>query len=274
MRWNHVRAIAGADLRRLFKSKDYWIPLVIMATLFFVIIPLLILTMLERLEFTPFVAQVSDIVGNLPAQITETARGDTPTTRASYIAAVFFLAPVAIIVPVTISAAVGSNAIVGERERGTGEFLAHSPITMRELYAGKLISSLVPGYLATIVGFSAYSLVVNLTVGGDFGGWFFPTAGWVVLILWVIPPFIAVALTVILRISARVKSAAAAQQASSLVTLPVIILSYGVSTSVVIAPGRSAFLIGTVAWIVAAVLSIRGAKKLRRERLLGVAAET
>ncbi len=274
MNWNHVRAIAGADLRRLFKSKDYWIPLLIMASLFFVIIPLIMLTVIGQFEHTAFADQVASVVGNLPAQVNDAARGDTPLARASYIAAVFLLAPIAIIVPVTISAAVGSNAIVGERERGTGEFLAHSPVTMRELYVGKLIASLVPGYLALIVGFAAYALVVNLTVGPDLGGWFFPTVGWVVLILWVIPPFIAVSLTIILRISARVRSAASAQQASSLVTLPIIMLSYAVSVSVVVSPGRSAFLIGAVSWAVAIFLSMRGAKKLRRERLLGVASET
>jgi len=250
VRWNHIRAIAGADLRRLFKSKDYWIPLLIMASLFFVIIPLIMLTVIARLEHTPFVDQVTSIVGNLPARLNEVARGDTPVARASYVAAVFLLAPIAIIVPVTISAAVGSNAIVGERERGTGEFLAHSPVTMAELYVGKLIASLVPGYLALIVGFSAYALIVNLTVGPDLGGWFFPTIGWVV------------------------RSAASAQQASSLVTLPVIMLSYAVSVSVVVAPGRSSFLIGAASWVVAILLSVRGAKKLRRERLLGVASET
>ncbi|MFV9671647.1 MAG: ABC transporter permease subunit [Acidimicrobiia bacterium] len=274
MKWDHVRAIAGADLRRLFKSKDYWIPLLIMASLFFVFIPLILLTVIGQVEGTPFVDQVTSVIGNLPERVNEVARGETPLARASYIAAVFLLAPIAIIVPVTISAAVGSNAIVGERERGTGEFLAHSPVTMKELYVGKLIASLVPGFLALIVGFSAYALVVNLTVGPELGGWFFPTVGWVVLILWVIPPFIAVALTVILRISARVRSAASAQQASSLVTLPVIMLSYAVSVSVVVSPGRTSFLIGAVSWIIAILLSIRGAKKLRRERLLGVASET
>jgi len=274
VKWDHVRAIAGADLRRLFKSKDYWIPLLIMASLFFVIIPLIMLVTIGGLEGTQFVDQVTSVVGNLPDRVNDVARGETPLARASYIAAVFLLAPIAIIVPVTISAAVASNAIVGERERGTGEFLAHSPVTMAELYVGKLIASLVPGYLALIVGFSAYALVVNLTVGPSLGGWFFPTIGWVVLILWVIPPFIAVALTVILRISARVRSAASAQQASSLVTLPVIMLSYAVSVSVVVAPGRTSCLIGAISWIAAILLTVRGAKKLRRDRLLGVASET
>ena len=94
--------------------------------------------------------------------------------------------PVAVVVPLTISTAVGrQRRIVGERERGTGEFLAHSPADVREIYLGKLIASLVPGYVTTVVGFGLYSLMVNLIVGPDVGGWFFPTAQWWLLMLWV-----------------------------------------------------------------------------------------
>ena len=274
MKWDHVRAVAGAELRRLFKSKDYWIPLALIGVLFFVVIPFISLSVVGSLAQTPFADQVTSIVGNLPDTIATAATGTTPTAKAAYIIAVYMLAPIAIIVPLTVSVAVASNAIVGERERGTGEFLAHSPLTMRELYAGKLIASLIPGYLATVVGFSAYALVVNLTVGPDLGGWFFPTTGWVVLIVWVIPPFIAVAIAIVLRMSARMRSAAAAQQASSLVTLPIIVLSYAVAARVIASPGWAAFIIGVAAWIVALLLSIRGAKMLKRERLLGVASET
>ena len=273
MSWAHIRAVAGVDLRRLFQSKDYWIPLVMMASLFFVIIPFFVLSVISSLEQSQFVDQLTDIVGNLPSSVNQAVQGETPTARASYVVAVFLLAPIAILVPLTHSAAVGSNAIVGERERGTGEYLAHSPITTSEIYVGKLISSLIPGYLATFVGFGIYAVVVNITVGPALGGWFFPTPGWIILILWVIPPFIAIALSIILRLSARVRSAAAAQQASSLVTLPVIILSYSVAAAVIAAPGASGIWVGAVAWIAAIFLTIRGAKKLKRERLLGVASD-
>ncbi|MFB3049086.1 MAG: ABC transporter permease subunit, partial [Acidimicrobiia bacterium] len=161
MSWSHIMAMAGADLRRLFKSKDYWIPLMLMAGLFFVIIPFFSLSMIGSLENTQFVDQVTQIVGQLPDSVSRAVAGETATARASYVVAVFLLAPIAIIVPLTISAAVGSNAIVGERERGTGEFLAHSPLKTSEIYIGKLIASLVPGYLATFVGFSLYALIVN-----------------------------------------------------------------------------------------------------------------
>ena len=157
-------------------------------------------------------------------------QGDTEQGRAAYALAVFLFAPVAVVVPLTISTAVGAATIVGERERGTGEFLAHSPAGIREIYLGKLIASLIPGYLTTVVGFGIYSLIVNLIVGPEVGGWFFPTRQWWVLMLWVVPPFLALTLSLVLRLSAKVKSTAAAQQASALVTLPLIMVAYSQAT--------------------------------------------
>ncbi len=269
-----VRAVVRADLYRLVKTRDYWIPLIILAGLFFVGLPALMLGILSFVEQGSLVAQIGDIVGNLPDAIQDNLQGDNPAARASYAFAVYLLAPIAIIVPLTISSAVGANSIVGERERGTGEYLAHSPLTINEIYVGKLIASLLPGYAAGIVGFALYSLVVNLIVGPQLGGWFFPTTGWLLLVLWVVPPFIAIALSLILGLSARVRSAAAAHQASSLVTLPVILMSYAVASGLLFSPVMSAAVAGLLAWILAGLLLATGAKSIRRDRLLGVSADS
>ena len=191
--------------------------------------------------------------------------------RTSYALAVFLLAPVAIVVPLTISTAVGAATLVGEREKGTGEFLAHSPADVREIYLGKLIASLIPGYATTLLGFGVYSLVVNVLVGPEVGGWFFPTAQWWLLMLWVVPPFLALTLSIVLRLSARVKSTAAAQQASGLVTLPLILLAYSQSTGALFGAKNMGLYIGAVAWVVAIIGLQRGMKAVSRARLLGVA---
>lgn len=273
MRWSMVKAVMRADLVRLFRSKDYWIPLLLLASMFFVILPAILLGSLSFISEAGIVTQIGDIVGSLPARLQDNIQGETPKARAAYAFAVYLLAPIAIIVPLTISSAVGANSIVGERERGTGEFLAHSPLTVREIYVGKLLASLIPGYAAGIIGFGLYSLVVNLLVGPQLGRWFFPTVGWLFLVLWVVPPFIAIALAMILRLSARVRSAASAHQASSLVTLPVILMSYIVASGLVYSPVLSAFGAGVVAWIIAGFLLASGARSIRRERLLGVSAD-
>ncbi len=268
-----VKAVVWVDLYRLVRTKDYWVPLLILGSVFFVVLPVVLLGSISLVQHSPMVGQIGAIIGTLPDAIQQNIQGDDPLARASFAIAVYLLAPIAIVVPLTISSAVGANSIVGEREKGTGEFLAHSPLTVREIYMGKLLASLIPGYLAGIVGFACYSLVVNLVVGSQIGGWFFPTAGWLLLVFWVIPPFIAIALSLILRVSARVRSAASAHQASSLVTLPVILMSYGVSSGLLYSPVISAAIAGLIAWIIAAFLLVSGSKSIKRERLLGVTSD-
>ncbi len=271
-RYGRAWVIARTDLRQLRQARDFWLPLAIIAGLFFVVVPAILLTLITHVSDVRLVRQLSEVVGSLPQQLRANVRGDPGPTQAAYALAVYLFAPLAIIVPLTVASAVGANTIIGERERGSGEFLAHSPASEREIYAGKLIASLVPGYAAAAVGFGLYSLVVNLTVGPKVGGWFFPTTNWWILVLWVLPPFIALALAVILAISAKVSSAAAAQQASALVTLPLILVAYTVASGTLFRTELFALAIGALAWVGAAFALARGSRAVRRERLLGLGA--
>jgi ABC-2 type transport system permease protein len=268
--------VMRTDLRQLRESKDFWVPMVLLGGFFFLVVPAFLLTVITSIGNVDAIQQVSQALELLPQSARNAVPQDVdPSTQVGYVLAVYLFAPIAVVVPLTISTAVGASTIVGERERGTGEFLAHSPADVREIYLGKLLASLVPGYLTTIVGFGIYSLMVNVLVGRKVGGWFFPTSSWWLLILWVLPPFLAIALSLVLRLSARVKSTAAAQQASGLVTFPLILIAYGQSTGALIGSGTPlvAFVIGCVAWAIALALLATGFRSLTRGRLLGVADE-
>lgn len=269
MSTSRVLTVVRTDLLRLFKSRDYWGPLVGIAALFFLLIPAVALLTVTRLQNNRFMIEVSDVLDILPSSVEDTVLGDTPAERAAYVLSVYLLAPIAVVVPLTVSSAVGAHSIVGERERGTGEFLAHSPLSIREIYLGKVIGSFIPGYVATLGGFAVYALVTNLVAGPMLGGWFFPTVGWWWLILWVLPPFLCVTLAVIVWLSARVQSTAAAQQAASLVSLPVILVAYAIAGGAVVDPTTTALALGAAAWVFAILALASGARAFDRERLLG-----
>ena len=267
-----MRVVTRTELRQLRKSKDYWIPMVALGSLFFLVIPTILLLIITRLGSINAVQQVSQALAILPDAAQAQIQGDTPGARTAYALAVYLFAPVAVVVPLTISTAVGAASLVGERERGTGEFLAHSPASVREIYLGKLIASFVPGYLTTMVGFGTYSLMVNLIVGPKAGGWFFPTAEWLVMMFWIIPPFLLLTLSLVLRLSARVKSTAAAQQASGLVTLPLIGIAYSQATGTLMGTSPwTGWILGAIVWAVASLSLHRGVRSVTRNRLLGVA---
>lgn len=273
LRWWQVRTIASTELRQLAQAKDFWMPMAALGALFFVVLPTILLVSITSIGNITAVHQISQAVQVLPAKAQAQIPGSSDTGRAAYALAVFLFAPVAIVVPLTIATAIGSSTIVGERERGTGEFLAHSPAGVAEIYLGKLIAALVPGYLTTCVGFGIYSLIVNVVVGPDVGGWFFPTPDWWLLMTWVVPPFLVLTLSLVLRLSARVRSTAAAQQAAGLVSLPLILVAYTQSTGALFGASGSGVVVGAVAWVLAIVSLRSGMRAIRRGRLLGVADE-
>ena len=233
--------------------------------------PAFLLLSITQIGSVETVAKVSESLDMLPPAAQAQIVGDTPEGRTGYALAVFLFAPIAVIVPLTISTAVGASTIVGERERGTGEFLAHSPPGTTEIYLGKLIASLLPGYFTTMVGFTAYSLIVNLIVGPEVGGWFFPTTQWWLLMVWVLPGFLLIGLSLVLRLSGRVKSTAAAQQASGLITLPLIAISYAQASGAIYGTPTTTIVIGAIAWTIGLTSTWRGMGAVKRQRLLGVA---
>jgi hypothetical protein len=89
--------------------------------------------------------------------------------------------------------------------------------------------------------------------------------------VWVVPPFLALTLSLVLRLSARVKSTAAAQQAAGLISLPMIAIAYSQSTGALFGARTSGVIVGAVAWVLAILGLARGMRSVRRSRLLGVA---
>lgn len=270
MNWQRVSTVARIELKQLIQARDFWLPMVALGGLFFLVMPAILLGTITGIGDVAAVGRLADTLEALPASAQSQIQGTTPEGRTAYALAVFLVAPVAVIVPLTISTAVGAATIVGERERGTGEFLAHSPATTNEIYVGKLIASILPGYLTVVAGFGCYSVLVNLTVGPEVGGWFFPTAQWWVMIAWVLPPFLAICISLVLRLSARVNSTAAAQQASGLIGLPLITVAYSQATGILFGANWLPIAIGTGAWLMAGLSLWGGLRSLTRSRLLGV----
>jgi len=155
MNLRRMWTVARTDLKQLIQARDYWIPMVALGALFFLVVPAVLLLTIRNIGEVTMVQQISDTLKVLPKAAQAQIQGSTPEAKTSYALSVFLFAPIAVVVPLTISTAVGAATIVGERERGTGEFLAHSPATAREIYTGKLLASLIPGYLTTIVGLLA-----------------------------------------------------------------------------------------------------------------------
>ena len=62
MRWPMIKAVVRIDLYRLFKTKDYWIPLVILGGIFFVVLPTFLLGSLGLVQQSAAIGQIGQII--------------------------------------------------------------------------------------------------------------------------------------------------------------------------------------------------------------------
>ncbi len=127
-----TKAVLRADLVRLLKSRDYWIPLMLLAGMFFVVLPAFLLGALSVVQQDGLVTQIGEVVGSLTDRLQQNIQGDDPRTRAQYAFAVYLLAPVAIIVPLTISSAVGANSCGRRRGKRRADDEAKVPGAIRD----------------------------------------------------------------------------------------------------------------------------------------------
>src|SRR4051794_26735046 len=96
---------------------------------------------------------------------------------------------------------------------------------------------------------------------------FVPTKLWGVMILWVAPAVAALGMGVMVRVSARARTAQEANQLGGAVILPLIFLAVGQSTGLLLVTVPVALAIGAAIWAVALALVLRGASRFTRDRI-------
>ena len=80
MSWHKVMIMARIDMKRLFKSRDYWIPMALLSGIFFVIMPFVLLSMITGITGSNIVEQVGGVLNALPGPSRTTCKV-TPRRR-------------------------------------------------------------------------------------------------------------------------------------------------------------------------------------------------
>lgn len=139
---------------------------------------------------------------------------------------VTLFASVMVLVPAIITTLVGSTSVILEKNNHSLEPLLATPITDTELFAGKALAPFIPGLLIGWFTFGLYIAITDALTYGSLGYLLFPTSLTYVQILLLMPSIALLGTLMSLLVSSRMKDVRAAQQVSSLVVLPVLILVF------------------------------------------------
>lgn len=261
--WNAVRAVISKDFMAVRRSKAVVLPMLLVPALLLILLPLGI-GLAARGQGT---VDVSRILGTLPAGVARPILDLPQDEQLLVLVFGYLLAPLFLVVPLMVSAVLAADAFAGEKERKTLESLLHLPIADRDLFWAKVLGAFAPAVAVSWIGFLCFAIVANGVSWPRLHRIFVPTQLWLVVILWVGPAVAALGLGVMVRVSARARTAQEANQLGGAVILPLIFVAVGPATGLLVVPVPVALAVGAVVWAIAIGLAARGASRFTRDQL-------
>jgi ABC-type Na+ efflux pump permease subunit len=271
MNWRSIRAIALKDYKEVRQNKAAWIPALVMPLIFAVLMPLGF-TLLPQLIPTEDVAQemgdLQDLIVVMPPAIQQIFAETSLEQGFIIYMTAFLFAPMFLIMPLMFSSIIGADSFVGERERKTMEALLYTPSSDGTLFMGKIIASVVPAIVLSWITYAVYIVVVNAASWPLFGRIWFPLPAWWPLMLWLTPAISLLGMAATVLISSRVKTFMEAYQLTGSLVIFVLLLMVGQLSGVLYLGVFSTFAIGTLVWLVDAVLIYIGVGTFNRTNLI------
>lgn len=261
--WSVMRAIVVKDLIAVRRSKAVVIPMLAVPALLMIVLPFAV-GLAARAPDKP---DVGRILNSMPGDLAEPILSLPNHEQLIVLVNGYLLAPLFLIVPLMVSAVLAADAFAGEKERKTLESLLHLPIAERDLFLAKLATAFIPAIAVSWIGFLCFCVVANGVAWPVLHRIFVPTQLWMVMILWVGPAVATLGLAVMVRVSARARTSQEANQLGGAVILPLIFLSVGQSSGLLLVPLPIAVAIGAVIWLIALWLVRGGAKRFTRDQL-------
>ncbi len=211
-------AVAVKDIREVFSSASIYGPMIGVPLFFAIALPLL--TVYVALHAAPSIA----------SRIAVAPIANAPTSQVNSLSFMYFFAinvlgPIFLTIPIFTASVIAADSFAGEKERKTSENLLAAPITNGELLLGKILASLIPTILLTLAVFGIYGATVNFLSISEFSTAVLPTPTWLMMLA--SAPLLALAaIAVVVFVSAHVKGIKEAQQISTLLVLPILLIPF------------------------------------------------
>jgi ABC-2 type transport system permease protein len=228
LRIDKVMLVFNKDWREIRRNKEVMVPIIIVPLIFSIVLPLI---------FSTIPSGQSNIGGQVPFPLPDYARAEIRGMEGSqviqYIMLVYILAPIFLIIPLMASSVIAADSFAGEKERKTIEALLATPISDSELFIGKVLVSLIPSMMVTLLAFAIYSAIVDVSMFTAIGrGLLLPNIAWALTIFLLSPALAMASISLTVMISARVRGFREAQQISSVLLLPILGLVFSQITGI------------------------------------------
>ena len=181
----------------------------------------------------------------------------------NYILPVFFL-----IIPIMASSIMAASSFVGEKEKHTLETLLYAPLTLNQIFRSKVMASFLLSMLVSLLSFVSMILVVETEAFFLMGVLLIPKLNWLIILLLLSPGVSMIAVTLIVRVSAKAQSMEESQQSAVFLILPLVLLIAGQFSGVMLLSPLLLLALSLVCGVIAWLLLKKSMKRFSYELLL------
>lgn len=239
-----MAAIIKKDLKSVMDNRRMFASLLIVPLVLVVFLPSLFLIMLR---FAPADPDMQKMLEFLPAAMRQ---GDWQQAAAGLMVN-FLLPSFFLMIPVMTASIMAASAFVGEKEKHTLETLLYCPLSVRQIFRAKVMASFLLSMLVSLISFAVMLLVTELESYFLLGTLLVPGINWLVILALVSPAISLIAVTLIVRGSAKAQTVEESQQSAVFLILPVILLVVGQTTGLMLVNGWVLLGLGVVCGLIA-----------------------
>ncbi|HML48116.1 MAG TPA: ABC transporter permease [Clostridia bacterium] len=173
-----------------------------------------------------------------------------------------------LMIPIMAASVMAASAFVGEKEKRTLETLLYCPLTLKQIFEAKILASFAMSMAVSFASFASMMLVIEVEIVLTTGSMLIPNIGWLITMLLVSPSISLIAITFIVRGSAKAQTMEEAQQRAVFLILPILILVVGQFTGIILISPWLLLGVGAVVALLAWLLIKGSMSRFNYEMLL------
>ena len=256
-----MTAIIRKDFRGVAANKQLFTSLLVVPLVLTVLLPSIFML---AFAFAPEDPDVQKLLELLPPA----ARGESLELTVAGLLLNFILPVFFLIVPIMTASVMAASAFVGEKEKRTLETLLYCPLSVGQIFRAKVMASFLLSMLVSLISFCAMLAVVELEAFFLMGRFLTPGVTWLIVLLLVAPALSLIAVTLIVRGSAKARSVMESQQSAAFLILPLVLLVAGQFTGVLLLSPWVLMALGAVCALLAWLLLKKCVGRFTYETLL------
>lgn len=256
-----LQAIVRKDLGAIVQNRQMLAVMLVVPLVLSVLMPL---AFVVTLRFLPDeMGELELLLNSFPAVAGQTTLQRILNLIINYMLPVLFL-----MIPIMAASVMSAGAFVGEKEKQTLETLLYSPLTLQQVFRAKVMAAFLLGLLVSAVSFVAMVIAVEGAALLLLKQWIPLGITWLAILLLVGPALSLIAITLMVRTSAKAQTAMEAQQRAGFLILPLVLLLVGQFTGVMLISFWVLLALGVAAAAVAFLLLRRALAGFTYERAL------